>query len=171
MSLLNEEDMALAESTRWNHKRTTTETMIGKEVCKIIKTGCDLFLHTTDGHLYALYHEEECCEQVYLADVCGDLEDLLFSPILSFEIVSNSEDPPVSSNPESYTWTFVKISTNHGSVTLRWYGESNGYYGETVTLVELKPTIHGWGGNPRVDKFMNRKMSEFIYDISETGVA
>jgi hypothetical protein len=169
MRLLTEKDKVKAESIRWNYKYTDTETLVGKEVCKIVKTDCDILLHTTDGHLYSIHHEDECCEEVYLADVCGDLEDLLFSEILSFEIVSNSDDPPVSSNPESYTWTFVKVSTNHGSVTMRWYGESNGYYGETVTLMELKPMIHGWGGNPRSDR--TRDISKFIFDISKTGVS
>lgn len=98
-----------------------------------------------DGRTFILFHRQDCCEGVYLDDVCGDLADIVGSPILLAEAVSvsgvsgDATDPPpkAPSSDESWTWTFYKIATVKGSVTLRWYGVSNGYYSERVTFALL----------------------------------
>jgi hypothetical protein len=85
-----------------------------------------------------MYHSQDCCEGVYLEDVAGELHDLLNSPITLAEEVTNRNENPegmdesFTSYAESFTWTFYKLATVNGYVTLRWYGESNGYYSESV---------------------------------------
>ena len=88
-----------------------------------------------------MFHDQDCCESVTLEDVCGDLQDLIGSPILEAEeVVSanvNPEGVKVPEYQESFTWTFYKIATAKGRVTLRWYGDSNGYYSESVYFAKL----------------------------------
>lgn len=91
-----------------------------------------------DGRRFQQRHDQNCCENVYIADLIGDLNDLVGSPILVAE-ERQSDDPPPDDGyfPDSYTWTFYTLRTLKGSVDIRWYGESNGYYSETADLVEI----------------------------------
>lgn len=82
---------------------------------------------------YAIFHSQDCCESVYIEDICGDLNDLVGSPITQAESIASNEEPKEKYH-ESYTWTFIKLATNKGSVTIRFYGSSNGYYGESADL-------------------------------------
>lgn len=86
----------------------------------------------SDGTKYVMNHNQDCCESVYVEDVCGDVEDLLNSPILLAEEVQNADGPALNKYEDSWTWTFYKLATIKGTVTLRWYGTSNGYYSEEV---------------------------------------
>lgn len=87
-----------------------------------------------DGRWVKFYYEQDCCASCNIEDICGDLSDLVGSPILHAEEVS-SEGTPAPENADSYTWTFYKFDTIKGSVTVRWLGESNGYYSESVSVV------------------------------------
>ena len=79
-------------------------------------------------------------------DVVGDLKDLIGNPILLAEKVVSSDTPEdldlawltLNEPSDSYTWTFYKLSTIIGSVTIRWLGESNGYYSESVNFDKIE---------------------------------
>jgi hypothetical protein len=92
----------------------------------------------SDGSKYKMYHEQDCCENVAIEDVCGNISDLIGSELLIAEEATNeSELSALREYDESYTWTFYKFATRNGYVDLRWYGTSNGYYSESVYFVKL----------------------------------
>lgn len=89
-----------------------------------------------DGRVFRFTHYQNCCESVAIEDICGDLSDLVGSPL---RIAEECESQPMEkTNSESETWTFYKFSTIRGFVTVRWYGTSNGYYSESVNFEECQ---------------------------------
>ncbi len=95
----------------------------------------EIVFRTAQGETFKLMHFQDCCENVRVEDIDGDLQDLVGWPILQAEESSNSDQGAKDDYDESYTWTFYKLATVKGSVTIRWYGSSNGYYGESVDFV------------------------------------
>ena len=118
--------------------------LLGKTCYKVENIENEELIFTLDsGERYSLYHEQDCCEGVYIEDIIGDLQDLVNSPILMAEEVVSQENPEDRNNKEKYqdssfTWTFYKLATIKGYVTIRWYGESNGYYSESVDFRKIK---------------------------------
>jgi len=94
----------------------------------------ELRFYLTDEHYVRMYHEQDCCESVSIEDIVGDLDDLVGTPLLLAEEVSNYDDEPTEEYYESYTWTYYRFRTIKGSVDIRWYGSSNGYYSESVDI-------------------------------------
>lgn len=115
-------------------------TLLGKTLVFVQNVDDEeLVFGTTDGERYKLYHSQDCCESVTIESIVGDLVDLIGNPLLVAEEVSSEGTPPRSDEytPDSYTWTFYKLATIKGSVDVRWYGTSNGYYSESVDFVKV----------------------------------
>lgn len=116
------------------------EHLLGKVFTKVSKErdtapvhpytrgGDELVFRNGDGAFY-FHHYQDCCERVRIEEIHGDLDDLRGAPLLQAEQSSSIEhDGP------GITWTFYKFATIRGSVTVRWCGESNGYYSEEVDM-------------------------------------
>ena len=116
--------------------------LVGKTLVKVEQVGDqEIFFTTNEGKQYKLYHWQDCCESVTIEDVMGDLADLVGEPILIAEEATSDENPDGVETDiwGTCTWTFYKFATRKGSVTIRWYGESNGYYSESVDFEEARP--------------------------------
>ena len=100
------------------------------------KDNRNLLFTTSDGEQYELYHAQDCCEEVIIESIVGDLSDLIGEPLLESEVVSNHFENPA--HDASLTWTFYKFGTKKGHVNIRWVGASNGYYSEEVQLDRIK---------------------------------
>lgn len=125
---------------------TFTEIVVNDNKDEIIFT-CD------DGTQYKMFHRQDCCEGVSIDDINGDLNDLIGNQILvaeensstepSAEQVAEKEKRKLKEGDDyydyddSFTWTFYKFATVNGYVDIRWYGSSNGYYSESVDIVEV----------------------------------
>lgn len=124
------------------------KSLEGKILKSIDNQGDVLRFNTVNDESYRMWHKQSCCESVDIEDIAGDLDDLIGVPILLAEEVSSSDaSDEVEAerekakatdmyyySPDSETWTFYKLSTIKGSVTIRWYGTSNGYYSESVSF-------------------------------------
>jgi hypothetical protein len=82
------------------------------------------------GSVYEQYHERSCCERVEINDINPDLDHIIGGHLSSIEEESSKKWNPKEG--DSHTWTYYKIRTSKGSVDIRWYGSSNGYYSERV---------------------------------------
>ena len=101
----------------------------------------EVIFTTSEGRRFEMSHSQDCCERVSIEDICGDVNDLLNSPILLAEEETSYEDPidvDKDYHDDLYCWTFYKLSTFKGDVTIRWYGESNGYYSVGVDFKEIR---------------------------------
>ena len=107
------------------------------------KAGSDEIVFTlADGSKLKLYHSQDCCESVSVEDVCGDVASLIGEPLTMAEEATSDKNPDgvTKDYQDSFTWTFYRLATVKGYVTIRWYGESNGYYSESVDFAECGAT-------------------------------
>lgn len=115
----------------------------GCTLTDVIRCQGGLRMYANDGRILLIMHEQECCESVDLIDVTGDLSDLIGSPVT----VAEARQSPAPAKGENHyghdyvtaTWTFIELATVKGSVTLRFYGTSNGCYSETAVLYATEP--------------------------------
>ncbi|UXS01658.1 DUF7448 domain-containing protein [Agrobacterium tumefaciens] len=117
--------------------RVDLSALVGKTLAEVRRSTDEIVFVTDTGETFKMYHEQDCCESVYIEDVEGDLEGLVGNPILIAEEVSNADLPKANEYDESFTWTFYKLATIKGHVDIRWYGTSNGYYSESVDFVKV----------------------------------
>jgi len=106
--------------------------LINKVLIKVYRDNDEIFFHISENEIYKMYHNQDCCEIVNIEDITGDLNDLLNTPILLAEERTNEKEDENGSE----TFTFYTLRTTKGTVDIRWYGQSNGYYSENVDFIK-----------------------------------
>ena len=128
------------------HRKLENSVSLGKEtqinieslkkgiLSSVEQEGDQYILFTFDnGEKFLMIHDQECCEEVYIEDVCGDWDDLIGVPLLMSEEVSKESD-----SSGGFDWTFYKFATIKGSVTVRWCGTSeSGYYSTKAFMYKV----------------------------------
>lgn len=111
--------------------------MIGRTMRSVTGSagGSEMLFVSTGGDEFRFYNSEEStgndCD-VHIEDIDGSLDWLTGEPITQAEAVEEA------GSEESGTWSFLRYATSKGSVTVRWFGTSNGYYSETPSY-----SVHG----------------------------
>lgn len=90
----------------------------------------------SDGEHYALGHDQGCCETVVLEEIVGDILDLVVAPILMAEKSTMTER--LEHHECDVDWTFYKLATSKGYVTLRWCGYADTQYSTEVSFKRVK---------------------------------
>ena len=99
----------------------------------------EIYFYCKNGNIVKFFHDQDCCEYVYLESADGLKNGVDIFTDCNWceidEVIKDNTDKdtkPMRKYADSYTWTFYKFNTNKGYDTMRWYGESNGYYSESV---------------------------------------
>ena len=105
-----------------NHMANISD-LVGDTIFSIELINDDEISIRTKRGLYKMQHLQDCCENVYVDDIVGDPADLVGGIVIAAEEVSSDESPPDEVYFDaSYTWTFYKIDTNKGGITIRCFG-------------------------------------------------
>ena len=98
---------------------------------------------TQCGRKFKIYHEQDCCESVYMVDSLGNPKELIGKTIREVQFGEPDDAfqdaylaEQCSYPPESYTFTEVRFVCDDMTYVERWFGESNGCYSEEVDVSE-----------------------------------
>ena len=115
--------------------------LVGEILTKIDNLADEILnFETKSGRKFSMFHGQDCCESVKIEKIKGKLKDLIGSPIIETTEVISDKNPKgfFKEYQDSFTWTTFTLETINAKVVIRWYGESNGYYSESVSFVEYK---------------------------------
>lgn len=96
-----------------------------------------ILLTTASGRKFMIYHSQDCCESVQIVGTDGEWGSLIGKPLKLVEHEEVSQGDPPPEYPDSWTRTNLTFRVDGATVISRWLGMLNGYYSESVDLVEL----------------------------------
>lgn len=113
-------------------EENSIKQLLGEFVTKIENKSYELIFHCKSGNVYKMYHEQDCCEEVAIEEIIGNFDDLLDSKILQAEETTKKDSEYIMN-----LWTFYKLATIKGYVTIRWFGDANFHYSVDVDFIKI----------------------------------
>lgn len=122
-----------------NTRNCRVEELAGKTIINLDDSANgDLRFTMDDGSVYEMGYIPDCCATCDIESGLSDLQAMVGQKLVSVSMDTSSERPADVAKPEyepeSQTWTFYTFRSNEATAQLRWFGESNGYYSESVTF-------------------------------------
>lgn len=125
----------------WHGEQVTLSSFVGKIPVSITCQDDEITFVFSDGTAFNLFHYQDCHERVFIEDVNGDWNDLIGHPLLVAEERTSEEGEPLSEGDEYFLWTFYTFRGIGGSVDVRWYGASKGFYYIEVDLAVAEGVV------------------------------
>lgn len=108
----------------------TVQDLIGETIGVIREREDEVVILCHSGRVFTFDHQQDCCESVTVTEVRGiDLVGGATITDAKEEIIS-----PERRGYESATDSTFTLITEKGDLVIKFHGESNGYYSETVTI-------------------------------------
>jgi hypothetical protein len=99
--------------------------------------GESILLTTQSGKVFRIDHEQDCCEHVCICDTQGNFHDIIGKVIVEASHIEKDKGDPPPEYPDSWTRTDFVFKTDDATVISKWIGESNGYYSESVRMIDV----------------------------------
>lgn len=94
----------------------------------------DFILFKTDKKHYKMFHRQDCCENVFIQDIVGDLDDLVNSQIIVAELFEKEE----KECGHDVLYSFYTFRTNKGTVQIIWGADLETHYSVSVDIEEIE---------------------------------
>lgn len=124
-----EEEDYINDRVKFEYSRIMRISMASllDKVFACVKQENDTIVFENKSMIVTMQHQQECCENVWLESVTGDLSDLQNCKILQ------AEEKHGTTNGQE--WYFYTIATRKGYVDLRFCAEQPTMYSTQITLV------------------------------------
>lgn len=116
-------------------RQETPFAVLASQKIERIELDYNIIIFITATKRYLMFHFQDCCENVEIEEVIGNLDILIENPVIQAERVSVES---FDCRDSAFQWTFYKLANVDESVTIRWRGSSNGYYSTDVSFIEIE---------------------------------
>ena len=106
----------------------------GLTIDRIEQRGDDELYFYVGDRAFRLMHHQDCCESVTIEDIAGDIAEIKDALVT---LADEPESKTGDGGEGCETWTFYRLRTTKGDITIRFYGTSSGYYSETAEFEEV----------------------------------